>query len=95
LLDRNYQPTAAYDRLRHLIKERWSTSKSGNVEDGQVAFRGFYGEYELSVTLASGKTITGKFTVPAVKIAYGEKPPTAPVELRVRVNEAKGAIEAN
>lgn len=44
----------AYKRLYHLIKEVWTTDETLAVgENGEVKFRGFYGEYEAE---AGGKT---------------------------------------
>lgn len=40
----------AYKRLRHLIKEVWTTNERLTTDkDGVVNFRGFYGEYEVTV----------------------------------------------
>ena len=40
----------AYKRLKHLIKEVWTTNETLSVnENGEVSFRGFYGEYEVTV----------------------------------------------
>ena len=44
----------AYKRLYHLIKEVWTTDETPKVgKNGEVKFRGFYGEYEVT---AGGKT---------------------------------------
>ena len=44
----------AYKRLYHLIKEVWTTDETPEVgKNGEVKFRGFYGEYEVT---AGGKT---------------------------------------
>lgn len=49
----------AYKRLRHLIKEVWTTNETLCAnEKGEVSFRGFYGEYEVT---AGGKTYTVNF----------------------------------
>jgi GH35 family endo-1,4-beta-xylanase len=37
----------SYYALRKLINQTWSTSWKGAVRSGEVAFRGFYGEYEV------------------------------------------------
>lgn len=40
----------AYKRLKHLIKEVWTTDKTLLTDkNGNVNFRGFYGEYEVTV----------------------------------------------
>ena len=49
----------AYKRLKHLIKEVWTTDETlCSNENGEVSFRGFYGEYEVTV---GGKTYTVNF----------------------------------
>ena len=40
----------AYKRLKHLIKEVWTTDETILADkNGNVNFRGFYGEYEVTV----------------------------------------------
>jgi hypothetical protein len=41
----------AYKCLRHLIKEEWQTDESGECGERDFAFRGFYGDYEATVTV--------------------------------------------
>lgn len=49
----------AYKRLRHLIKDVWITDeKLVADESGSVRFRGFYGEYEVTI---DGRTHTVNF----------------------------------
>ena len=49
----------AYKRLKHLIKEVWTTNEEFTAdENGEVQFRGFYGEYEVT---AGGKTYQVNF----------------------------------
>lgn len=49
----------AYKRLKHLIKEVWTTEETFNADkDGNVKFRGYYGEYEIC---ADGKKYTANF----------------------------------
>ena len=56
----------AYKRLKHLIKEVWTTNETLSVnENGEVSFRGFYGEYEVS---AGGKTYTVNFDKDGKKV---------------------------
>lgn len=39
----------AYKRLKHLIKEVWTTDETLLAnENGEISFRGFYGEYEIT-----------------------------------------------
>jgi GH35 family endo-1,4-beta-xylanase len=40
---------ATYHALKKLLKEDWSTQWSGEMNNGQVAFRGFWGHYEIKV----------------------------------------------
>ena len=49
----------AYKRLKHLIKEVWTTEETFNADkNGNVKFRGYYGEYEIC---ADGKKYTANF----------------------------------
>lgn len=51
----------AADTVYHLIHEVWTTNASGTTsENGLFEFRGFYGEYEL--TLPSGEKVPLNFT---------------------------------
>lgn len=51
LLDDQYRPKPAWERLRRLIREEWNTRVSATASDeGRVRFRGFYGTYEVQVT---------------------------------------------
>lgn len=57
----------AYKRLKHLIKEVWTTDETLCVnEKGEISFRGFYGEYEIT---AGGKTYTVNFDKDGKEIA--------------------------
>lgn len=49
----------AYTALYNLIHKEWNTEVSGMV-DGELAFRGFYGEYEISAEVDE-KRVTAKF----------------------------------
>ncbi len=59
-LCRNGRPKAAYKALDRLINEEWRTQGTANCAGGTVGFRGFYGDYEITV---QGKT----YTVPLYK----------------------------
>jgi GH35 family endo-1,4-beta-xylanase len=64
LLDRNYNPKPAFDALKKLVTETWRTNTSVTLGlDGSGTFRGFQGDYELTVTLGDGTTKTAKFAV--------------------------------
>ena len=40
----------AFKRLKKLIKEVWTTNETVTVdENGNASFRGFYGDYEITV----------------------------------------------
>jgi endo-1,4-beta-xylanase len=58
LLDRDYNPKPVYNRLRRLIREEWMTRDLHLVTDadGKITFRGFYGKYEITVTLPDGSS---------------------------------------
>lgn len=48
-LCRNGRPKAAYKVLDRLINEEWTTSGNNISSNGVVRFRGFYGEYEITI----------------------------------------------
>lgn len=48
-LCRNGRPKAAYKVLDRLINHEWTTSGKADLSDGKAVFRGFYGEYEITV----------------------------------------------
>jgi len=51
LLDKSFHPKPAWDRLKKLIKEEWNTRESGATDaTGVYHFRGFFGQYDVSVT---------------------------------------------
>ena len=50
LLDEQYQPKPAWERLRRLLHEEWDTRVTATASaEGRVRFRGFYGAYEVRV----------------------------------------------
>jgi endo-1,4-beta-xylanase len=54
-------PKPAYQKLKQMIKNKWWTRTTAKVgENGKVSFRGFYGQYQLTVTTEKGE-ITGTF----------------------------------
>jgi GH35 family endo-1,4-beta-xylanase len=73
LLRRDMTPKPAYDALKRLIRQEWWTTTSAPVEDdGAIRFRGFYGQYRVSVgegdgakqaTFAFDRTTTGPIEV--------------------------------
>lgn len=51
LLDEQGNPRPAYERLRRLIHEEWTTHLTGSTdENGSFHFRGFFGRYQAEVT---------------------------------------------
>ena len=66
LLRKGYEPKPVYNRLKDLIPRRWKTSiKTRTDENGRVAFRGFYGTYDISVTPQDGERL--RYTAALVK----------------------------
>ena len=50
----------AYKRLRHLIREEWHTDVTVAAKNGIASFRGFYGDYDITVTV-DGKEYPAKW----------------------------------
>ncbi len=64
LIDENYRPKPAYNRLRKLIHEEWKTNLTSETDkEGMVTFRGFYGQYNIDLILDDGKIKTFEFHV--------------------------------
>lgn len=62
--DKNDQPRPLYNTLKELITKRWRTNLDGQTPpDGALAFRGFHGDYEITVTTPAGKRLKATFTV--------------------------------
>jgi endo-1,4-beta-xylanase len=59
LLRADLSPKPAYERLYHLIQEKWRTQAAGKTDPtGMVAFRGFAGHYQVTVQTSQGiKTV--------------------------------------
>ncbi len=50
LLREDYEPKPVYARLKDLIHRQWQTKLTVKTDEkGQVAFRGFYGAYDITV----------------------------------------------
>lgn len=61
LLREDMSPKPAFDALQTLIREKWWTVLSAPVQtDHTVQFRGFYGDYKVTMKLQD-KTISGNF----------------------------------
>ncbi len=60
LLRADLSPKPAYDRLRHLIHEKWRTQGARTTDrKGSVAFRCFTGHYKIIVQTAKGSITMG------------------------------------
>ena len=56
LLDAQGEPKPVYDALAKLIKEEWWTIVEAEADaEGRVSFRGFYGDYRLTVPYDDGE----------------------------------------
>jgi endo-1,4-beta-xylanase len=69
LIDEEYRPKPVYIMLDNLINKTWKTNLSVKTDNqGTVAFRGFFGEYEIIL-----KTIDGKIKVFPVHVSKNEE----------------------
>jgi endo-1,4-beta-xylanase len=57
LIDEEYRPKPSFKMLKNLIKGEWMTAPFTALtdENGEVAFRGFYGQYEVTRRLPGQK----------------------------------------
>jgi hypothetical protein len=84
--EKNDEPRPLYNMLKKLIRHDWMTNLKGNLSsDGAVAFRGFHGDYEITVTTPSGKKLRGTFTIKpnsnnAVQLKLGENASVAEIK---------------
>ena len=59
LVDELYNPKPVYNRLLELIKNEWMTKTSGRTKkDGSFDFRGFYGNYKITLKIGDEKVQT-------------------------------------
>jgi endo-1,4-beta-xylanase len=57
LVDEDYRPKPAYKMLDKLINQTWRTETFAQTDDrGILSFRGFWGKYEIILTVPDGKT---------------------------------------
>jgi endo-1,4-beta-xylanase len=57
VIDEEYQPKPVYLMLDKLINQTWKTAGSASTDnEGVISFRGFFGEYEISMSTPDGKT---------------------------------------
>ena len=55
LVDEEYQPKPVYNMLDSLINHSWKTNSVSRTDDrGRAVFRGFFGEYEISLSTPDG-----------------------------------------
>jgi GH35 family endo-1,4-beta-xylanase len=67
-LRKDMTPKPSYERLLALIKERWWTAISATTDEaGEVSFRGFLGDYRITVKGPEGRMIVRK-----MKLSRGE-----------------------
>jgi GH35 family endo-1,4-beta-xylanase len=61
MLHEDLSPKIVYTALHKLIQEEWHSRAAGQTgADGSYRFRGFFGQYQVKVTV-DGKTVTGDF----------------------------------
>jgi GH35 family endo-1,4-beta-xylanase len=57
LIDEEYRPKPVYEMLAKLINQTWRTNISVRTDNqGTVSFRGFFGEYEITLQAPNGGT---------------------------------------
>ena len=72
LLRFDLSPKPAYLKIKELIQDRWHTeAEVVSDENGEFSFRGFYGKYDLEITV-DGKSVTKEFNLSS-KNASAEK----------------------
>ena len=68
------RPTAVFERLRSLIRDRWMTNETLRTDaDGVLRFRGFCGDYSLQLARSSGQTSGYAFRLPAACVGACEQ----------------------
>lgn len=55
LIDGDYNEKAAYKTLNKLINTEWTTELTVPAVDGLAAFRGFFGEYDITIRFGDKK----------------------------------------
>ena len=69
LLRFDLSPKPAYFKIKELIQERWHTEDEVLTDEkGRLAFRGFYGEYDLEITTHE-KSITKTFNLSSKSVS--------------------------
>jgi GH35 family endo-1,4-beta-xylanase len=74
LIDEEYRPKPVFERLKGLIKGEWLTQPftACTDENGEITFRGFYGNYELVIPRTARQHQTFKFHLAADKEDSGQ-----------------------
>ena len=99
LLDAKYNPKPVFNALKKLITETWHTEITGTLPlDGRIApFRGFYGSYELIVTLPDGKVVRTTFELkqPSGSTGTSTTAPdtTAPAVYQFVLDKEEGSLK--
>lgn len=56
MLRADMSPKPVYEQLKRLIHEQWKTRAAAMTDDdGRFSFRGFFGEYRVTIELPDGK----------------------------------------
>lgn len=56
MLRADMSPKPVYEQLKQLIHEEWKTRVSTTTDaEGQFSFRGFFGEYRVTIELPGGR----------------------------------------
>jgi endo-1,4-beta-xylanase len=74
LIEEEYRPKPVFERLKGLIKGEWLTQPFAAYtdENGEITFRGFYGNYELVIPRTARQHQTFKFHLAADKENSGQ-----------------------
>ncbi len=65
LLRKDMSPKPAYQQLKKLIhQDWWTTSDARSDNKGLCRFRGFYGDYRVTVTFADGSSLVKQVSMP-------------------------------
>lgn len=69
LLHQDLSPKPAYTALHRLVKDRWWTRLQVTTDDaGRARFRGFLGDYDVTVRLRSGQVVATTHTLTAGEV---------------------------
>ncbi len=74
LIDEEYRPKPVFERLKGLIKGEWLTQPftACTDENGEITFRGFYGNYEFVIPRTARQHQTFKFHLAADRENTGQ-----------------------